>query len=41
VLRLIDTLLSLLARRSLRARGHLAYRMLVGLAALERSPKRR
>jgi len=40
VLRLIDALLSLVARRSLRARGRLAYRMLVGLAALDRSPRR-
>jgi len=36
VLRLIDALLPLLARRSSRARGRLAYRMLVGLASTER-----
>jgi hypothetical protein len=41
VLRLIDILLSLVARRSLRARGRLAYRMLVDLATLDRSQSRR
>ncbi|MDH4102849.1 MAG: hypothetical protein OEV29_05645 [Thermoleophilia bacterium] len=41
MLRLIDTLLSLLARRSSRARGLQAYRVLLGLAALGRSASRR
>ena len=41
MLRLFDTVLSLVARRSSRVRGHLTYRMLLDLAAIERPGTRR
>jgi hypothetical protein len=41
LLRLIGTLLPVLTRRSSLMRAHLTYRMLVGLAAIERSETRR
>lgn len=40
-MRLVDTLFSFLGRRGRRARGRLAYRVLLDLVALERSPTRR